>query len=74
MNQELPDVQAGFKKGEEPEINLSTSVGSLRKQESSRKKTSTSALTAPKPLTKGITVNCGKNSKRWVYQITLPTS
>ena len=73
MNQELPDVQAGFKKGEEPEINLSTSVGSLRKQEF-QKKTSTSALTAPKPLTVGITVNCGKNSKRWVYQITLPTS
>ena len=28
MNRELPDVQAGFRKGREPEIRLSTSVGS----------------------------------------------
>ena len=28
MNQELPDVQAGFRKGEEPEIKLPTSVES----------------------------------------------
>ena len=48
---ELPDVQAGFRKGKEPEIKLPTSVGSSKKQES-YKKTSTSALlTTPKPLT-----------------------
>ena len=28
MNQELPDVQAGFRKGEEPEIKLPTYIGS----------------------------------------------
>ena len=28
MNRELPDVQAGFRKGREPEIKLPTSVGS----------------------------------------------
>ena len=28
MNQELPDVQAGFSKSEEPDIKLPTSVGS----------------------------------------------
>ena len=27
MNHELPDVQAGFKKAEEPEIKLPTSAG-----------------------------------------------
>ena len=27
VNQQLPDVQAGFKKVEEPEIKLSTSTG-----------------------------------------------
>ena len=43
MNQELPDVQAGFRKAEEPEIKLPISIGSSKKQESSRK-TSTSAL------------------------------
>ena len=40
-----------LEKAEEPEIKLPTSVESLKKQESSRK-TSTSALwTMPKPLT-----------------------
>ena len=28
MNRELPDVQAGFRKSEEPEIKLPTSAGS----------------------------------------------
>ena len=37
VNHELPDVQAGFKKAEEPEIKLPTSTGSWKKQESSRK-------------------------------------
>ena len=37
MNQELPDVQAGFKKAEEAEIKLSTSIGSSKKQERSEK-------------------------------------
>ena len=59
MNCELPDVQAGFRKAEEPEIKLPTSAGSWKKQESSGK-TSISALwTMPKPLTVWITINCG---------------
>ena len=37
MNCELPDVQAGFRKGRRPEIKLPTSAGSWKKQESSRK-------------------------------------
>ena len=61
LNCELPDVQAGVEKAEEPEIKLPTSAGSSKKEESSRKKTSISALlTMPKPLTMWITVNCGK--------------
>ena len=43
VNHELPDVQAGFRKAEEPEIKLATSAASSKKQESSRK-TSTSVL------------------------------
>src|SRR5574337_1318510 len=43
MNCELPDVQAGIRKGRGNEIKLPTSVGSSITQESSRK-TSTSAL------------------------------
>ena len=77
MNWELPDVQAsklGLEKTEESEIKLPTSVGSSKKQESSRK-TPTSALwTTPKPVTVWITTNCGKFFKRWEYQITLPSS
>ena len=37
MNNELPDVQAGLGKAGEPEIKLPTSIGSSKKQESSRK-------------------------------------
>ena len=37
VNCELPDVQAGFRKGKEPEIKLPTSAGSLKKQDISRK-------------------------------------
>ena len=37
MNCELPDVQAGFRKAEEPETKLLTSAGSSKKQENSRK-------------------------------------
>ena len=35
VNHELPDVQAGFRKGRRPEIKLPTSAGSWKKQESS---------------------------------------
>ena len=60
-NHKLPDVQAGFRKGRRPRDQLPTSTGSLKKQENSRKKTSTSALlTTPKPLTVWITINCAK--------------
>ena len=54
-----------LEKAEESMIKLPTSIGSSRKQESSRK-TPTSALsTMPKPLTVWITTNCGKFLKRW---------
>ena len=60
MNHELPDVQAGFRKGREPEIKLPTSTGSSKKQDSSRKIYISALLTMPKPLTVWITINCGK--------------
>ena len=55
VNRELPDVQAALEKAEEQEIKWPTSAGSYKKQENSRK-TSTS-LTMPKPLTVQITTN-----------------
>ena len=60
VNCELPDVQTGFEKAEEPEIKLPTSAGSLKKQESSSKTSISALLTMPKPLTVWITINCGK--------------
>ena len=49
-----------LEKAEEPEIKLPTSVGSLKKQESSRKTSISALLTMPKPLTVWITTNCEK--------------
>ena len=60
VNRELPDVQTGFKKAEEPEIKLPTSARSWEKQESSRKTSISALLTMPKPLTVWITLNCGR--------------
>ena len=74
MNCDFPDVQAGFKKAKEPEIKLSTSDGSSKKQESSRKTSISALLTMPKPSTMWITTNCGKFFTRWEYQSTLPAS
>ena len=71
---ELPDVQAGLEKAEEPEIKLPTSTGSSQKQESSRKTSTSALLTMPKPLTVWITTNWGKLFKRWEHQTTLSAS
>ena len=49
-----------LEKAEEPEIKLPTFVGSLKKQKSTRKTSTSAALTRPKPLTVWITTNCGE--------------
>ena len=46
-----------LEKAEEPEIKLPTSAESLKKQESSRKTSTSALLTMPKPLTVWITAN-----------------
>ena len=61
-------------KPEESKIKLPTSVGSLKKRESSRKTSISALLTMPKPLTVSITRNCGKFWMRWEYQTTWPAS
>ena len=60
MNPQLPDVQVGFRKGRGTRDKLPTSAGSWKKQESSRKTSTSALLTMPKPLTVWITINCGK--------------
>ena len=49
-----------LEKAEEPEIKLPTTTGSSKKQESSRKTSTSGLLTMPKPLTVWITTNHGK--------------
>ena len=58
----------------EPEIKWPISIGSSKKQESSRKTIISALLTVSKPLTVWITINCGKFWKRWEYQTTWPAS
>ena len=60
VNGKLPDVQAGFKKAEELELKLPTSAESSKKQESSRKTSTSALLAAPKPLTVWTTTSYGK--------------
>ena len=50
MNCELPDAQAGFRKGRGIRDKIPTSTGSPKKQESSRKTSTSALLTMPKPF------------------------
>ena len=67
-------IKLDLEKAEEPEVRLPISVGSSKKQESSRKTSTSALLTTPKPLTVWITTNRRKFLKRWKYQTTLPAS
>ena len=64
----FPIFKLDLEKAEEPEIKLPISVGSQKKQESSRKTSTSALLTMLKPLTVRITANCGTFLKRWEYQ------
>ena len=57
VNQEIPDVQAAFRKGRGTRDQIANIVGSLKKQGSSRKTSTSPLLTTPKPLTGWITTN-----------------
>ena len=70
VNHELPDVQAGFRKGRGTTDQIAKSAGSSKKQESSRKTSISALLTMPKPLTVWATINCGIFWKRWDYHLT----
>ena len=69
VNCELPDVQAGFRKGRGTRDQIANISWIIEKANSFQKKTSTSALlTMPKTLTVWITRNCRKFLKRWENQ------
>ena len=63
MNSELPDVQDGLQKAEEPEIKLPTFIGSLKKPEF-WKKIYFCFIDYAKVFV-WITTNCGEFLNRW---------
>ena len=70
MNWDFQMFKLDLEKAEEPDIKLPTSIGTWRKQQSSRKTSTSASLTTPKSLTAWITTNYGKFFKRWEYQTT----
>ena len=66
VNHELPNVQAGFRKGRGTKDQIPTSAGSWKKQKSSRKTSISTLVIMPKPLSVWITIV--ENS--WEYQNT----
>ena len=57
VNCELPDVQAGFRKGRGTRDQVANIHWIIKKAESSRKTSISALLTMPKPLTVRITTN-----------------
>ena len=66
VNKELPDIQAGFRKGRGTRDQIASIYWIIEKAREFQNKTSTFALlTMPKPLTVWVITNCGKFLKRW---------
>ena len=74
LNRELPDVQAGFKKGRESRDQIANIHWIIEKAKEFQKYIYFCLLTMPKPFTVWITINCGKFLKTWEYQTTWPAS
>ena len=70
VNHELPDVQAGFRKGRGARDQIANIHWIIEKAREFQKTSISALLTMPKPLTVWITKNCGKLFKRWKYQTT----
>ena len=65
INHELPDVQAGFRKGRGTKDQISNICWIIEKAREFPKKSTSALLTTPNPLTVWITINCGKFLKKW---------
>ena len=59
-NRELPGIQLDLEKAEEPEIKFPTLTGSLKKEENSKKTSTSASLTMLKSFTVWFTTNCGQ--------------
>ena len=60
VNYELPDVQAGFRKGRGTRNQIANIRWIIEKARVPKKTSISALLSMPNPLTLGITINCGK--------------
>ena len=73
MNHELPDVQAGFRKGRGTRDQIANIHWIIEKAREFQKKIYFCFIDYAKAFM-WITIKCGKFFKRWEYQTTLPAS
>ena len=74
MNSEIPDVQAGFRKGRGTRDQIANIRWIIEKAREFQKNIYVCLLTMLKPLAVWITTNCEKFFRRWEYQTTWPVS
>ena len=73
MNRELPDVQAGFRRGRETRDQVANVYWIIEKAREFQKNIYFCFTDYAKAFV-WITTSCGKFLKRWEYQTTLPAS
>ena len=73
-NRELPDVQAGFRKGRGTRDQIANMHWIIEKAREFQKNIYFCSIDYANALTVWITINCGKFWKRWEYQTTWPAS
>ena len=71
VNCELPDVQAGFRKGRGTRDQIANIHWMIEKSREFQKSSTSSLLIMPNPLIVWITANYGTFFKIWEYQTTL---
>ena len=74
VNHELPDVQAGFRKGRGTRDQIANIHWIMEKAREFQKNIYSCFIDYAKAFDCGITINCGKFLKRWEYQTTWPAS
>ena len=74
MNGELPDVQAGFRKGKRTRDQIANIHWMMEKTREFQNNMYFCFIDYAKALTVCVTTNCGKFFKRWEYQTTSPAS
>ena len=74
VNHELPDVQAGFRKGRGTRDQIANIHWIIEKAREFQKNIHFCFIDYAKAFDLWITINCGKFWKRWEYQTTWPAS